>query len=338
MNIMNAAIIGCGEVHSVHAEAIKRNPAARLKAVVDTIEERAAKSAEKYSCEYFTDYREMLKRQDIDTVHICTPHYLHHTMAIDALKSGKNVLCEKPMAIKPEYAVEMIEVSKSTGKTLGICLQNRYSNTSKFIKEFLNSEKSGRILGARAIITWSRGCDYYRSAAWRGSWDKEGGGVLINQAIHTIDLLQWFMGDILRMKGSFDTRLLGDCIEVEDTAEATIIFKNGVNALLYFTNCHCANSPVFLEIIGEKASIRLEGDLYVNTQKSRWQNVASNKEGAALGKDYYGAGHGTLINDYYDTLAKGGKFAIDGCQGITSLKIVDAWYMSAKLGRFVEFS
>jgi UDP-N-acetyl-2-amino-2-deoxyglucuronate dehydrogenase len=332
----SVGIIGCGTVHSVHAEALLANPRTGLVSVVDIVEERARESAEKYGSEtYCTDYRELLKRPDIDAVHICTPHYLHAPMAIEAMKSGKNVLVEKPMAIKPGDAEEMIKVSEETGRQLGVCFQNRYNRTAKWVKEFLDSEKAGKVLGARAFVTSFRGREYYSSGEWRGTWDKEGGGVLINQSIHTLDMLQWFLGNIDSIKASWSTRLWGDVIEVEDTAEMTIRFKSRAIVLFYATNCYSYTPYPFLEIHCENAVVRIEEDVSVTYADGRTEIIHGDEK--IMGdKAYWGHSHNTLIEDFYATLEKGGKFAVDGRQGITAVKMVNSAYQSQKSNEFVS--
>ncbi len=335
MNTFNIAIAGCGAIHSVHADAILNTPCTRLYAVVDINETRAKETSVKYGCRYYTGFMDMLKDENIHAVHICTPHYLHASMAIAAMEHGKHVLVEKPMAISPGDALKMIEKSESTGMKLGICYQNRYNATSQKMKEFLDSGESGKILGARAFVTWHRDQSYYAGAQWRGTWDKEGGGVLINQSIHTLDLLQWFLGDVSRLKASIDTRLLKDIIEAEDTAEAAITFKNGATALFYATNCYCTDSPVFIELVCENALIRLEGDLII-THKNGVAEHFAETDTATGNKAYWGCSHKVLIKDFYSKLADGEYFGIDGSQGIKSIKILDAIYASHKNKAYMD--
>lgn len=336
MNKFNVGVIGCGNISGIHMDALSALPDVTLYAVCDIDENKAAKAAEKYNCKYYTDYREMLKDSSIDSIHICTPHYLHAPMAIDSMFAGKHVLCEKPIAITSEDAQEMIRVSGETGKKLEICFQNRYNATSVKIKEILDSGSAGRILGAKAFVTWKRGKDYYASGAWRGTWEQEGGGVLINQSIHTLDLLQWFLGDIDKIKGNADTRLLGDYIEVEDTAEATIVFKNGATGLFYATNCYATDSPVEIEIFCEKAVLKLSDGLTVTYKDGRTEHIteADTKTG---GKAYWGSGHAALIKDFYRRLGTGEDMPIDGFQALTSLKMIEAVYKSTKTREYVKF-
>jgi UDP-N-acetyl-2-amino-2-deoxyglucuronate dehydrogenase len=333
-NKLKIALIGCGRISPVHLNAIADCPDACLYAVCDIDKPKALAAAGKYGCKAYFDYKELLQDESIDVVHICTPNWLHSFMSIDAMLAGKHVLTEKPMAIAPSDASEMIRVSEKTGKKLGVCFQNRYNSTSLRIKELLDSGKSGRIIGSKAFITWSRDRNYYESDAWRGTWNEEGGGVIISQAVHALDLLQWFNGDAEKLKASIDTRLLEGVIEVEDTADAVIVFRNGSTALFYATNCYCANSPVRLEIICENATIILDEDLtvkYKNGETEKPEDVDS----FTGGKSYWGCSHKTLIHDFYRSVINRKDFFIDGKQGIASVKLVNAFYESHRKNSFM---
>lgn len=334
--IFNAAIIGCGAIHSIHADALMSCSNTKLSAVVDIDSGKARESAERYNCKYYTGFDDILKDDCIDTVHICTPHYLHAGMAIAAMEHGKHVLVEKPMAITVADARRMIDVSKTTGKRLGVCFQNRYNTTSVKIKEIIESGNYGKVLGARAFVTWFRDEDYYTRSGWRGTWSKEGGGVLINQAIHTLDLLQWFLGDISKLKAKVDTTLLKNVIEVEDTAQASITFRNGAAALFYATNCYCTNSPIIIEIVLEAAVLRLEDNLVIKYANGSSEACEELDKSTGI-KAYWGSSHKALINEFYKELGEGFSFAVDGIQGIKALEILNAIYKSDRTGEYVEF-
>lgn len=332
---LRAAIVGCGSIYTNHAEALTNNDNIELVCVCDIKEEKAAKAADKYKCKYYTDYNQMLKTEKLDVVHICTPHYLHAPMAIAAMQSGNNVLTEKPMAISISDAKAMINVSKVTGKRLGVCFQNRFNATSVRIKEVIESGEVGKVIGAKGIVTWHREAPYYINSGWRGSFKTEGGGVLINQSIHTLDLLQWFLGDIDYIKGSVDTRVLQDAIEVEDTAEATIKFNTGASAIFYATNCYVTDSPVEIEIICEKAVLSLNGDLTIK-YKNGETSCTTDIDKATGEKAYWGSGHKLLINDYYKKLKNNTEFSIDGDQAITAIQMIRAIYESEKKKQYVK--
>lgn len=336
MKILNAAIIGCGSIYGNHAEAIAGLRASRLYAVCDTDRKRAGDAAHRYDCSFFTDYRLMLEDKNIDVVHICTPHYLHSAMAIDAMKSGKHVLTEKPMAVSVEEALEMNRVSRETGMTLGVCFQNRYNATSLRIKEVLQSGKAGRLLGAKAIVTWNRKGKYYTESDWRGKRETEGGGVLINQSIHTLDLMQWFMGDIDGIQAHVDIRLLRGIIDVEDTADATISFANGSSLLFFATNNYVTDAPVEIEIICEKAVIRLMEKLTIKYSDDTVEEVQETDKVTGE-KAYWGCSHKYLIQDFHNSLLEGRTFDLTGEQGITAIKIIDAIYKSSEANGWCRF-
>lgn len=331
MKILNTAIIGCGTIFGNHAEAVAALGTSRLYAVCDEDRKKAEEAAQRFDCRCFTDYREMLKDENIDVVHICTPHYLHAPMAVEAMRRGKHVLTEKPVSVCVGQALEMNRVSKETGKVLGVCFQNRYNSTSLRIKEILLSGNAGRILGAKAIVTWNRQAAYYTGSSWRGSREKEGGGVLINQAIHTLDLIQWFMGEVDSLKAHVDTRLLKGIIEVEDTADATITFKNGSSCIFYATNNYMADSPIELEIICEKAVISLRNKLTVTYSDGAVEQVAEIDSGSGE-KAYWGCSHKHLIRDFHEKLREGREFELTGEQGIKTIEIIEAIYKSSETG------
>lgn len=333
MREYNAAIIGCGTIHNIHANALKSLAGIKLTAVADTDASRADESARQYSCKAYYSFNDVINDPLIDTVHICTPHYLHSAMAIEAMRAGKHVLVEKPMAITVRECEEMIRVSDQTGRQLGVCFQNRFNTTSLHIKSLLQSGEAGRILAAKASVTWLRTKEYYLGSSWRGSWEKEGGGVMINQAIHTLDLLQWFIGNPISIKGSVDTRILKDVIEVEDTAEATIRFESGVHAFFFATNGY-ADSPAELELVCENAVIKLADTLSVKHKNGNTETVTDVHPRSGV-KAYYGVGHLTLINDFYNSLALGKPFSIGSRQGIQAIRLINALYRSSESGTWV---
>lgn len=330
MRKYNTAIIGCGTISEMHANVISSLPGVELISVADIDNDRVEAAARRYGCKAYSSYRDVISDPDIDTIHICTPHYLHSTMAIDAMKAGKHVLTEKPMAISVRECEEMIRVSDETKMQLGVCFQNRFNITSLHIRKLLQSGSTGSVLTAKASVTWLRKKEYYLQSNWRGTWDKEGGGVMINQAIHTLDLLQWFIGRPISIKGTIDTRMLSDVIEVEDTAEATILFENDVHAFFFATNGY-ANSPAELEIVCENAVIKLSDKLTVQYKNGDIETITDIQPGKTE-KSYYGAGHFALIENFYNSLSAGEPFSIDGRQGIEAVRLIQGLYNSSKTG------
>jgi UDP-N-acetyl-2-amino-2-deoxyglucuronate dehydrogenase len=327
---IRAAIIGCGNIYKNHANALFNSEFAELVAVVDIDEKRVKAAAGEYNCTYYTDYKKMLEDETIDVVHICTPHYLHSVMAIDSMNAGKHVLVEKPMDISIEKAYEMIEAKNKSGKHLGVAFQNRYNDSSIEAKKILCSGSLGEIKGIKAIITWNRDKNYYLSDEWRGKWNTEGGGALINQSIHDLDLIQWFGGEIQSIKGNVDLRVLNDVIEVEDTADATIRFKNGAVGIFYATNCYSTNSSVLIEIHLEKGILRLsDGELYL-IQDGEKKLLCYDKAPDSEGKCYWGAGHKKMIKKFYESIRNNSRDGyVTAEESIKSLKMIDEIYKSS---------
>lgn len=318
---LKTAIIGCGNIYRVHADVISKIEVADLVVVVDIKENRAKEAARLYGCNYYKDYKELLNT-DIDVVHICTPHFLHSSMAIKLMEAGIDVLVEKPLALNVKQGLEILKTTKNTGQRLGVVFQNRFNENSLRVKKILEDGSLGRIIGIKGIVTWFRDKDYYLQDKWRGRYETEGGGVLINQAIHTLDLLQWFAGEVKAVKGSVDTRVLDEIIEVEDTAEATLYFANGAIGLFYSTNCFTSNSPVEIEIHCEGGMLKLTGgELKITASKN---DLGFSEEKDVQYKSYWGSGHQKLIEGFYrDLIDNTDKNTINGEEGIETLRLIE---------------
>ena len=256
-----AAIIGCGDVSIVHFEALAGMDDAELVAVCDTDPERRAAAQEAHGVPGFEDYRDMLEVAAPDVVHITTPHHEHAAIAIDCLRRGVNVVLEKPLAHTLAEGERLLAAAAESTARIGLCFQNRYNAPVQEMRRLLDSGELGKVLGASATVMWHRNADYYLDRPWRGSWGGGGGGLMMNQAIHTVDLLQWLVGDVVSLSGSASTHALGDAIEVEDTAEFAAIHSNGARSVFYATLANTVNAPVTLDISTEKATLSLRGDL-----------------------------------------------------------------------------
>lgn len=330
MKRLKTAVIGCGNISGRHLKAVAASERCELAAVCDIVKEKVDASASEYGVTAFYHIDELLAWGQFDVLHICTPHYLHPEMAIAAMNAGKHVLCEKPLAITYEDALKMCECAKENGVTLGVCFQNRYNPASRYIKNLLDSGEMGRVIGLKGFVTWDRDESYYNADDWHGTLQKEGGGVVINQSIHTIDLLQWFAdSDVRSVYGSVSQKRLQGKVETEDTADALIRFENGVDALFFGTLCYTENSPVFLEIACENGKITLYDDLtvYRNGQDKETITLAPPEKGK---KSYWGSGHAALIADFYDAIQSGSPFAVSGESGAKAVKIVDSLYHNAR--------
>lgn len=328
MNKLRIAIVGCGNVSRMHFEALNENKNTLLVACCDNVPEKADKMAEKYNIKAYYSFEEMLSDAQLDVLHICTPHYLHAPMAMSAMEKGIHVFCEKPLAIHYEDALKMCECAKQNNVYLAACFQNRYNMSSQYLRDLVESKKYGNIVAVKADVTWDRDEKYY-SDDWHGTLDKEGGGVIINQCIHTLDLIQWLVGDdVVSVDGSVSQKRLKGKIETEDTADALITFKNGVQALFYGTLCYKANSSVFLEILFENGKAVMYDDLVITDSDGSREVVALKK--AKGDNDYWGSGHKIIIDDFYDCIINNKPFLVNGDSGCIAVKIVDELYKSAR--------
>lgn len=298
-----ACIVGYGAIGPVHADAIDNVEYAELYAVCDTNADRAKLCTDKYGCISYCDFDEMLKDHNIDVVHICTPHYLHKDMTISALAAGKDVVLEKPVAMNRAEFRELMDYVESNGKEKNLCimLQNRTNACVVKMMDILrNDETAGKLEGIIANLAWHRDEIYYDQDEWRGNWKYEGGGLLINQAVHLLDLMTYFGGDIDNVKSNISHWYVKN-IEVEDNANALIRFKNGINGIFSATNCHSTNAPFYLELQFEHMTLRYaDGVVYKICGDDI--DIIERDNKAHIGKAYWGNGHQRVIDAYYRSL------------------------------------
>ncbi len=327
--IIRTAVIGCGGISQVHVDVLSRLENVRIVSVCDVIEERARARAKQAGIDRYTlDWHDYISDPDIDVVHLCTPHYLHAPMAIALLKAGKRVLTEKPIASEVADAEEMIRVSDGR---LGVVFQNRYNESTQYIKHAVEDGRFGRLLGLRGSVFWHRTPEYYTSSGWRGRWATEGGGVLINQSIHTLDLLLYLGGKAVSVKGSASCDLLYDTIEVEDSAHCLLRFESGIYGSFYATTTYCDDMPVEVEAKFEKATLHLYGETLLEVKDGRTTCICTSQ--ASGEKAYWGTGHAALIRDYYRSVQEGKPFWIDGESAIPALKALKGVYESTRTGK-----
>ena len=316
---MKSAIIGYGVIGAVHLSVLKSQGGTEI-AVCDVDETKlsALSGVEKY-----TDYKKMLDEFRPDVVHVCTPHYLHAEMVVECLKRNINVLCEKPLCIQKEELLEILKAEQSSLAQLGVCHQNRYNAANVFTKDYLEKEKP---LSGFGTVVWRRTAEYYASGAWRGKWSSEGGGVLINQALHTLDLLIWFLGEPNEVEGTISNLSLPE-IEVEDTA--SIVCKNtdtGAGFSFFATNASAVDFPVEVTVKTNKETIKVMPEcVTVGGQRKVFQS-----DDKFYGKYCYGSGHGRLIADFYDCVKTGRKFPIDAKEGGKVVNVILTVYKQAK--------
>lgn len=325
--MIKSVIVGCGTIAPVHENAIKQNGV--LYGVCDI----DPKKTDKYDAKHFNCIDDVLSDGNVDCVHICTPHYLHAEMLYKVVKSGRAAVVEKPLAMNLSEIMSVYDEIKD-GK-ICVMLQNRYNICIKELKRIISTEEYGRVKCLKGILTWERTPEYYMHDSWRGKYATEGGGLVINQAVHTLDLLEYLGGNAVRIKASADTRVLNDVIEVEDTAEATLWLENGVRAMFYATNGYAANSSYDIEAVCENAALRyIWGKLYLCTAEG--EKIICDDTHDYNGKKYWGSGHNEVVHNFYGTL-NGEKLSYPGLNdGIKAQKLIDGLYKSAKSGK-VEY-
>ena len=327
---VRVGVIGCGGISRVHIDALMEMPNARIVAVCDIRPDRLQAAAEKTGAEPMTDWKALVDREDIDIVHILTPHYLHAPMAIYALRAGKHVLTEKPMATTVDDALSMIREADCAKGTLNVIFQNRYNPSTVELKRRIDSGETGRLLCARASICWHRTAPYYTESGWRGTFATEGGGALINQSIHTLDLMSYLGGRINRVRGHVSTDLLNGVIEVEDNCHAVIEYENGANGVIYATNNYGTDAPILLEMVFENGTYQLLAEKLFKMEDGIPTLILRGDDAKNLGaKSYWGASHKIEISKVYDCVLRGERFEIDGRSAFPALNLVKAIYESS---------
>lgn len=293
------AIVGCGAIAPNHLAALAKIPYVRVVALCDKRRERAEAINSLYglSANIYTDFDEMLSREALDSVHVTTPHFLHAQMAMKALDLGINVFLEKPMCISQAEIDAILEKEKKSQGRVCVCCQNRFNATTLLADKII--EEDGGALSAYGTVIWERDEKYYSESDWRGRWQTEGGGVLINQAIHTLDLLVHFLGKPEYLYATTANHHLKDTIEVEDSSEGMIVFESGKKASYFATTAFTAASKTNLFVRTKSHSIEIsDAQIYVDGVQQTPESTGD----AQIGKDCYGKGHYTLISEFYEAL------------------------------------
>lgn len=288
-----AGIVGYGAIGPIHAMALEKSEQGQLYAVCDIDPDRRKACREQYGAVEYADYDAMLLDPELECVHICTPHYLHYEMICKALAAGKDVVVEKPIT-RTRQEWEMLK-NLSGVERVCVVLQNRLNPCVQEMRRLVREKSLGAVKMVRGILTWTRDRAYYESGDWRGKWETEGGGLLINQAVHTLDFFSYIVGEIESVRADMCNHTLEGVIEVEDTFVAHLKFAGGIKGVFFATNGYGENSSPFLEISFEKGIARyIDQKLWVNGVLTVEDTPAS------AGKDYWGSGHEKLIARFYD--------------------------------------
>lgn len=339
MSKLRFAIVGIGNIARTHAAAIRATPDAELVAATTRDPVKGKSFATEYGINWEPDYHGLLKRPDVDVVTLCTPHDLHLPMTVDAAAAGKHVFCEKPMARNIAECDAMIAACDRAGVTLGIVFQYRFEPLAQQLKAALDAGEIGKILWASVSTIWYRSDAYYKTAAWRGTWAHEGGGVLINQASHSLDLFLWLTG--LPSRVAAQMRTLNHHIEVEDAVMAHLQYPNGGIGSVQATTIAFPGYPEQIQLLGELGSVtyhRGQGRLEWHWSEPRRDRVDEAPAiSGASGPETANAGpHTAAYHDYIAAIRERRPPLVDGREGRRSVEVIEAIYRSARQDRPVS--
>jgi predicted dehydrogenase len=341
------AIVGCGMIAKFHAKAIADMKGSRLVACHSRSPEKGAEFVKAFGGKAYTDLAAMLADPDVDVVTICTPSGAHLEPGIAAARAGKHVLVEKPLEITPARCDKLIAVCEKEGVRLGTIFPSRFHRSAQLLKQAVEGGRFGAIALAAAYVKWYRTQQYYDSGQWRGTWKLDGGGALMNQAIHSIDLLLWLMGPVKSLSAMTALRA-HERIEVEDAAVASLEFVSGALGSIEATTAAFPGSLKRVEIAGSTGYATLEEEALIKWDFAKslkvdakiQEEMKSNTTGggasdpAAIGHK----AHQALFEDFLKALKKGTPNLIDGLEGRKSVELITAIYKSAKSGRRVTLS
>nr|WP_076387985.1 Gfo/Idh/MocA family oxidoreductase [Vaginimicrobium propionicum] len=325
MAVKKAAIVGCGDVYQVHLEAINALDDIELVAVCDNDPAQLALAEHQTGVVGFDSIAKLLESTDCDVVHITTPHFAHADCAIAALEAGKNVILEKPLAHTIADGQRIIDAAAKATSKIGICLQNRYNVSSQRLRRLLDEGVLGEIQGGSAQVMWTRTPDYYHAKPWRGTWEGSGGGLMINQAYHTIDLAQWLMGPVIDVKGQANAMKFGDVIEVEDSVQAMFTNESGTQTSFFASLTMPYNHPVEVEVVGSLGRALIRDGLtvwFADGSQKHWQE----RKAPSVGRTYWGVSHQLLIEDFYQKLDDTEPFWITPAESMKTLQILKKIY------------
>jgi predicted dehydrogenase len=339
-------IVGCGMIANFHAKAIADAANAHLVGCFNRSAEKAQAFADVHGGKVFTNLDEMIADPEIQAISICTPSGAHLDPALAGAKAGKHVLIEKPLEITTERCDAIIQACKESGVMLAVTFQSRFHESSQLMKRAVDGGRFGKVTMGDAYVKWYRSQEYYDSGAWRGTWALDGGGALMNQAIHSVDLLLWLMGPVAEISAMTST-MTHERIEVEDVAVATLKFESGALGVIEATTTAYPGALKRIEISGSHGTAILEEEdlkaWQFAEEAAEDQDIRQRMEGrtktgggagdpAAIGHH----GHTMVFEDFAAAILEGRQPSVDGAEGRRSVEVIQAIYQSAKLGKVVR--
>jgi len=339
MKKIRVGIIGCGRISKNHFDAVSQIPEADFVAAADIIPERLQLVGEQHGIKaLYTNYLDMLAKEELDAVSICSPSGMHPQMGIDVANHKINVITEKPMATNIEAADKLIQACDHNGVRLFVVKQNRLNSTMQLLKQAIDKNRFGRIYLAQSNVFWQRPQSYYDAEKWRGTWEFDG-GAFMNQASHYVDAIYWLLGNVDSVMAS--TATMARRIEAEDTGCAILHFRNGIIATLNVTMLtYPKNFEGSITIIGEKGTVKVGGMAVNKIEKWEFEDY-DDDDRIAQDANYqppnvYGFGHNPYYRNVVDVLLGRALPSTDGRDGRKSVEIIQAIYRSAKTGKRVS--
>jgi len=357
--LLSFALVGCGSIAPTHASALAalHGDGARLVSCADAVPERAEALARQFGLQA-RSFEDVLGDPAIDAVTLCVPSGLHAALGVRSLRAGKHVVVEKPMDVSLSACDSLLAASRESGRVLAVISQHRFDSASRAVKDALDAGALGRLVYAEARVPWYRTQEYYDAGEWRGTWGLDGGGALMNQGIHTADLLRWLAGPVESVYAQART-LAHARIEVEDVVAATLTLENGAVATLTASTALYPGFPARLALHGTEGSAVIEGDtLHTLTTKdglagggqpaqthavqvAQGGTQAASASADALGAAsdpaaVWGEAHRAQLADFVDCCRTGRRPAVDGEEGRKAVELVLAVYESARTGQVVR--
>lgn len=332
--MIRAAIIGLGDISFVHLDGILSNPEIQLVGACDLKEELKSRVPE--GTPFYTDYKQMVQEVKPDVVHNCLPHYLHYPVTKELVEMGINVFCEKPVALNVAQAEEFAALEAAHPEVkIGICLQNRMNETTEALKAIIDSGEYGKVTGIRGFVPWYRAPEYYSVKPWRGTWQYAGGGSMINQSLHTLDLMFFLGGDIRRIHA-----LVGQLndygIEVEGDVVARMEYANGARGLFFATNNNWTNESVQIRVALEKGVFHIEDNTLYKINKDSSREVICKAPVLEGIKFYYGASHTRMIERFRKAVESGSDDYIHVKDAVMVIRLMETIFQSGKEDKLID--
>jgi UDP-N-acetyl-2-amino-2-deoxyglucuronate dehydrogenase len=336
----HVGLIGGGNISETHARAARAIPGVEVSAIYGTNAENAARLCKENGGVPFSDFEKFLAHRPMDLVIIGSPSGLHAEQGIAAARHGLHVLTEKPIDITTERADALIGECEKAGVKLGVIFQDRSKTDISRLKKFLDAGSLGKTILVDAKVKWYRPPDYYGKSRWRGKLALDGGGALVNQGVHTVDLILWLLGDVTAVQAQMRTAL--HTIESEDTVVALLEFKSGALGTLIASTSAYPGYPRRLEITGSEGTVVLEQDKIIRADlRTPQPGIASSEAGhqnasatSAVVSDI--RGHQAILEDFLRAIKTNSLPSCDGREGRRSLALVQAIYSSARSGERVQ--